>query len=103
MILAHEEGIDKKVVYDRLRERFGRIGLDAEKVLNSYPVALLAGTKQRVVIGISTFLNPKVVIADEPISVLDVSIQKAVIRLLFELMDQGIVSSMLFITHELPL
>jgi peptide/nickel transport system ATP-binding protein len=71
--------------------------------LNSYPVALPAGTKQRVVIGISTLLNPKVVIADEPTSALDVSTQKAVIRLLFELMDQGIVSSMLFITHELPL
>ena len=59
--------------------------------------------KQRVVIGISTLLNPKVVIADEPSSALDVSTQKAVIRLLFDLIDQGIVSSMLFITHELPL
>jgi peptide/nickel transport system ATP-binding protein len=103
MILSHEEGMDKKVVYDRLRERFGRIGLDADHVLNSYPVALPAGTKQRVVIGISTLLNPKVVIADEPTSALDVSTQKSVIRLLFELLDQGIVSSMLFITHELPL
>jgi peptide/nickel transport system ATP-binding protein len=59
--------------------------------------------KQRVVIGISTLLNPRVVIADEPTSALDVSTQKSVIRLLFDLMDQGIVGSMLFITHELPL
>src|SRR6187402_1929905 len=103
MILSHEEGMDKKVVYDRLRERFERIGLDAQHVLNSYPVALPAGTKQRVVIGISTLLNPKVVIADEPTSALDVSTQKSVIKLLFELMDQGIIASMLFITHELPL
>jgi peptide/nickel transport system ATP-binding protein len=103
MILSHEEGMDRKIVHDRLRERFGRIGLDADKVLNSYPVALPAGTKQRVVIGISTLLNPKVVIADEPTSALDVSTQKSVIRLLFDLMDEGIVSSMLFITHELPL
>jgi peptide/nickel transport system ATP-binding protein len=66
-------------------------------------VELPAGTKQRVVIGISTLLNPKVVIADEPTSALDVSTQKSVIKLLFELMDQGIISSMLFITHELPL
>jgi peptide/nickel transport system ATP-binding protein len=43
------------------------------------------------------------VIADEPTSALDVSTQKAVIKLLFELMDQGIIGSMLFITHELPL
>jgi peptide/nickel transport system ATP-binding protein len=56
-----------------------------------------------VVIGISTLLNPEVVIADEPTSALDVSTQKSVIRLLFDLMDRGIISSMLFITHELPL
>lgn len=103
MILSHDESADKKGIYDRLRERFSRIGLDADTVLNSYPVQLPAGTKQRCVIGISTLLNPKVVVADEPTSALDVSTQKAVIKLLFELMDQEIISSMLFITHELPL
>jgi peptide/nickel transport system ATP-binding protein len=108
MILSHSdargaERVDKKSIQDRLRERFTRIGLDAEHVLRAYPVELPAGIKQRVVIGISTLLNPKLVIADEPTSALDVSTQKAVIRLLFELMDQGIISSMLFITHELPL
>jgi peptide/nickel transport system ATP-binding protein len=103
MILSHDESADKKDINDRLRERFERIGLKADQVLNSYPVQLPAGMKQRVVIGISTLLNPKVVIADEPTSALDVSTQKSVIRLLFELMDQGIISSMIFITHELPL
>jgi peptide/nickel transport system ATP-binding protein len=103
MILSHENKAEKKELYGRLRERFERIGMDAGQVLNAYPVELPAGIKQRVVIGISTLLNPKVVIADEPTSALDVSTQKSVIRLLFDLMDQGIVSSMLFITHELPL
>ena len=103
MILSHDETVDRKTIYDRLRERFDRIGLKSEQVLESYPVQLPAGMKQRVVIGISTILNPKVVIADEPTSALDVSTQKSVIRLLFELMDEGIISSMLFITHELPL
>jgi peptide/nickel transport system ATP-binding protein len=103
MILSHDEGADKKDINDRLRERFTRLGLQADTVLNSYPIQLPAGIKQRVVIGISTLLNPKVVIADEPTSALDVSTQKAVIKLLFDLMDQGIISSMLFITHELPL
>jgi peptide/nickel transport system ATP-binding protein len=72
-------------------------------VLDAYPIELPAGTKQRVVIGISTLLDPEVVIADEPTSALDVSTQKSVIRLLFDLLDRGIISSMLFITHELPL
>jgi peptide/nickel transport system ATP-binding protein len=103
MILSHDENADKKAVHARLRERFEKLGMPAEEVLNSYPVQLPAGMKQRVVIGISTLLDPRVVIADEPTSALDVSTQKAVIRLLFELMDQGIIGSMLFITHELPL
>jgi peptide/nickel transport system ATP-binding protein len=105
-ILSHPragERPDKKVIYDRLRERFERIGLDPKRTLDAYPVQLPGGTKQRVVIAISTLLDPRVVIADEPTSALDVSTQKAVIRLLFDLMDQGIVASMLFITHELPL
>jgi len=103
MILSHDENADKKEIQARLRGRFQKLGLPADEVLNSYPVQLPAGMKQRVVIGISTLLDPRVVIADEPTSALDVSTQKAVIKLLFELMDQGIIGSMVFITHELPL
>jgi peptide/nickel transport system ATP-binding protein len=103
MILSHDDRASKAEIGERLRERFERIGLDARHVLDAYPVELPAGTKQRVVIGISTLLNPQVVVADEPTSALDVSTQKSVIRLLFDLMDRGIISSMLFITHELPL
>jgi peptide/nickel transport system ATP-binding protein len=103
MILSHDEHADKKEIHSRLRGRFQKLGLSADEVLNSYPVQLPAGMKQRVVIGISTLLDPRVVIADEPTSALDVSTQKAVIKLLFELMDQGIIGSMVFITHELPL
>ncbi len=103
MILSHDESADKKEIHDRLRQRFERIGMNPDQVLGAYPVELPAGMKQRAVIGISTLLDPKVVIADEPTSALDVSTQKSVIRLLFDLMDQGIVSSMIFITHELPL
>lgn len=103
MIASHDETLSPKEVHERLRERFTRIGLDADAVLDSFPIQLPAGTKQRVVIGISTLLDPKLVIADEPTSALDVSTQKAVVRLLFDLMEAGIISSMLFITHELPL
>lgn len=103
VILAHDEGADRRAIQERLHERFTRIGLEADTVLNAYPVQLPAGMKQRVVIGISTLLNPRIVIADEPSSALDVSSQKAVIQLLFNLLDEGIVSSMVFITHELPL
>jgi len=103
VILSHDPGCTKREAHDRLRQRFERLGLDAAAVLDAYPLQFPAGVKQRVVIAISTLLDPRVVIADEPTSALDVSTQKAVIQLLFSLMDQGIVGGAVFITHELPL
>lgn len=103
MIASHERGGKKAEIYARLRERFLVIGMDADHVLNSYPIQLTAGMRQRSVIGISTLLNPQTVIADEPTSALDVTTQKSVIAMIFDLLDKGIFSSMIFITHELPL
>ncbi len=106
VIAAHQQpgkAIDHKEIYDRLRERFDLFGMDTERVLNSHPIQLTAGERQRSVIGISTLLNPQMVIADEPTSALDVSTQKEVIKMIFDLLDKGIFSTMIFITHELPL
>jgi peptide/nickel transport system ATP-binding protein len=103
MIASHEKSGNRKEIYDRLRERFDMIGMETDKVLNAYPIQLTAGTRQRSVIAISTLLNPKMVIADEPTSALDVTTQKSVIKMIFDLLDKGIFSSMIFITHELPL
>lgn len=104
VIAAHEGGTDASATHKRLMERFQLFfGKDTERVLNSYPIQLTAGERQRSVIGISTLLNPKMVIADEPTSALDVSTQKVVIKMIFDLLDAGIFDSMIFITHELPL
>lgn len=103
MIASHEKGARKKEIYQRLRERFTVIGMNADHVLNSFPVQLTAGMRQRSVITISTLLNPQMVIADEPTSALDVTTQKAVIKMIFDLLDKQIFSTMIFITHELPL
>ena len=59
--------------------------------------------KQRTVIAISVLLLPKVLIADEPSSALDVTSQKMVIKMLRKLIETGLISSLIFITHELPL
>jgi peptide/nickel transport system ATP-binding protein len=59
--------------------------------------------KQRTVIAISVLLKPQILIADEPSSALDVTSQKKVIKMLRDLMDQGYIRAMIFITHELPL
>jgi peptide/nickel transport system ATP-binding protein len=103
VMAAHMKDIDKKHIYARLRERFDLFGMNTDKVLNSYPIQLTAGERQRSVIGISTLLNPQMVIADEPTSALDVTTQKVVIKMIFDLLEKGIFSTMIFITHELPL
>lgn len=102
VIQAHNPVATKKDVYDLARHSFETLGLPAE-VLQKYAVELSGGMKQRTVIAISTILFPKVLIADEPSSALDVTSQKMVIKMLRDLMEKGIIKSMIFITHELPL
>jgi peptide/nickel transport system ATP-binding protein len=102
VLQAHDCALSKKEIRELAEDRFNILNLPA-KVLDQYAVELSGGMKQRTVIAISTILNPKVLIADEPSSALDVSSQKIVIKLLHDLMEKGFVRSMLFITHELPL
>jgi len=102
VVRAHEPKTSKKDIYDLARERFEVLNLP-EDTLNKYAVELSGGMKQRTVIAVSTILSPKVLIADEPSSALDVTSQKAVIKMLNDLMDLGFIKSMIFITHELPL
>lgn len=102
VIHAHEPKAKKKDIYKLAKERFKILGLP-EEVLNKYSVELSGGMKQRTVIAISTILSPKVLIADEPSSALDVTSQKMVVKMLKDLMNRGFIKSMIFITHELPL
>ncbi|MBN2047810.1 MAG: ABC transporter ATP-binding protein [Anaerolineaceae bacterium] len=102
VIHAHDPSATQKDIYDLARKNFEILGLPPE-VLNKYSVELSGGMKQRTVIAISVILGPKVLIADEPSSALDVTSQKMVIKMLRDLMDKGMIKSMIFITHELPL
>ncbi len=102
VIRVHEPNANKKEIRDRATQRFAELGLPAS-VLDKHAVELSGGMKQRTVIAISTILSPKVLIADEPSSALDVTSQKMVIKMMRELMEKGYIKSMLFITHELPL
>ncbi len=102
VIQAHDPYKTKKDIYGIARECFERLGLPAE-VLQKYPVELSGGMKQRTVIAVSVILLPKVLIADEPSSALDVTSQKMVIKMLRGLMEDGFIKSLIFITHELPL
>src|SRR5574339_501460 len=102
VIQEHDLYVTKDDIYQRARTLFETLGLPAS-VLEKYPVELSGGMKQRTVIAVSVLLLPKVLIADEPSSALDVTSQKMVIKMLKQLMESGLISSMIFITHELPL
>jgi peptide/nickel transport system ATP-binding protein len=102
VLQAHGTNKSKKEIYEFARGAFERLGLPKE-VLGKYPVELSGGMKQRTVIAISVILFPKVLIADEPSSALDVTSQKMVIKMLRNLMSDGFIKSLIFITHELPL
>ena len=98
----HFPELKRAEALERAKERVRALSLP-ERVLNLYPHQLSGGMKQRVIIVISTLLNPSVLIADEPTSALDVSSQKTVIRLMVDLLRNNIIKSIIFITHELPL
>ncbi|MBP1555854.1 MAG: ABC transporter ATP-binding protein [Oscillospiraceae bacterium] len=102
VIRAHEPKATKAEIRERAEERFASLGLGKE-VLDRHAVELSGGMKQRTVIAVSTILSPKVLIADEPSSALDVTSQKMVIKMMKEMMEKGYIRSMMFITHELPL
>jgi peptide/nickel transport system ATP-binding protein len=102
VIHAHDPKKSNKEIREIAEERFAELGLPVD-VLQKYPVELSGGMKQRTVIATSVILGPKVLIADEPSSALDVTSQKMVIKMLRDLMDKGYVKAMIFITHELPL
>lgn len=72
-------------------------------ILGRYPIELSGGMRQRMVMVVSTLLDPSLLIADEITSALDVSTQKAVARTLVEFRDRGFVRSMIFITHDISL
>ncbi len=88
---------------ERIRESLESVHLlEAERVLSSYPHELSGGMAQRVVIAMALINSPKLLIADEPTTALDVTTEFEIMKLLGELREKfGL--SILFITHNLPL
>jgi peptide/nickel transport system ATP-binding protein len=99
-IKAHHPRKSKEEIVKIAGGQFAEIGLPS-RVLESYFFELSGGMKQRSVIAISSLLNPKVLVADEPTAALDVSTQKAVLDVLVGLKKKEIVQSIIFITHDI--
>ena len=100
--LLSSRGVSYEETLPELRRRLALVGLE-EEVLERYPIELSGGMKQRVVMVLSTLMNPSLLIADELTSALDVSTQKAVAEMLVEFRDRGFVKSTIVITHDLSI
>ncbi len=100
--LLKARGVAFDSIEEELLRRLDLVGLEHD-VLGMYPMELSGGMKQRVVMVISTLLNPSLLIADEITSALDVSTQKAVAEMLVEFRERGYVKSMVVITHDLSI
>ena len=94
-------GLSRRAARDRAREMLDLVRIaDAARRLDEYPHQLSGGMRQRVMIAVALACNPKVLIADEPTTALDVTIQAQILELLRELKDK-LGMAMLLITHDL--
>ena len=98
-IIEHKLLRDKKAIEKRTLELMETVGI-AQRYVNSYPHELDGGRRQRIGIARALAVNPKLIVCDEPVSALDVSIQAQILNLLKQLQkDFGI--TYIFITHDL--
>ncbi|KIC11941.1 microcin ABC transporter ATP-binding protein [Leisingera sp. ANG-M1] len=99
--LALHQGLSGRAARDRILELLNKVGIrDAENRLTSYPHQLSGGQRQRVMIAMALANKPDILIADEPTTALDVTIQAQILDLLAEL-KQSEGMGLLFITHDL--
>ncbi|AEC51398.1 dipeptide ABC transporter, dipeptide-binding protein [Pyrococcus sp. NA2] len=100
-IITLHNNVSKEEAEERAKDLLKSVGLpDPDRILNSYPHELSGGMRQRVMIAMALSSNPSLLIADEPTTALDVTVQKQILNLILEL-KETYNFSVLFITHDL--
>lgn len=102
-ILLHHDVVNKKDLNDEVLRLFNSVKIpDAHMAIQKYPHELSGGQQQRVMIAMAIACKPKILIADEPTTALDVTVQKEIIALLSSLQKETKMS-IIFISHDLAL
>jgi peptide/nickel transport system ATP-binding protein len=100
-VLRLHMGMGLRQAHERAKELLAEVGIpDPQLRINSYPHEMSGGQQQRVMIAMAIACEPKLLIADEPTTALDVTIQKQILELIAKLQDRHQMS-VLFITHDL--
>ena len=99
VVLLHNEGLSRKQAEERTIEMLELVGIPAIRY-GEYPHQFSGGMKQRVVIAMALACNPELLLADEPTTALDVTIQAQVLEMMMEL-KKKLNTSMILITHDL--
>ena len=99
-VLVHEPDVSRKDAWDRAVEWLDKVGIpDPEERAKAFPFQFSGGMRQRVMIAMALILKPKLIIADEPTTALDVTLQAQIFDLILEIKADD--TSILFITHDM--
>ena len=101
MIRAHEKSVSRKEALNRAVELLGRVGIPRPRErVNDYPHQFSGGMRQRAMIAMALSLSPKLIIADEPTTALDATVQAQILDLLLRLQQES-GTALIMITHDL--
>ncbi len=100
VVQIHDPGVSKEDAWDRAVDWLGKVGIpDPAERAKAYPFQFSGGMRQRVMIAMALILQPKLIIADEPTTALDVTLQAQIFDLILDMKSED--TSILFITHDM--